>query len=116
MSRIASQSIYRIILSLAVGVVSVSGSASAQMTLDVADYATAPITGKFGGTGNASALARINFIRPEPRPQGRLFVNDLNGPLYILDPATRTFTKYLDLNGRSGASGIFKRFSYAIDL
>jgi glucose/sorbosone dehydrogenase len=109
-------SIYRSILILVLGVVCSSGTASAQMILDVADYAAAPMTGKFGGTGNASALARLNFIRPEPRPQGRLFVNDLNGPLYILDPSTRTFTKYLDLNGRSGAPGIFKRFSYAIDL
>jgi hypothetical protein len=91
-------------------------SASAQMTLDVADYAVAPITGSFQGRGNASALARLNFFRPEPGPNGRVFVNDLNGPLYILDPATRTLTKYLDLNGRDGAPGLFERFSYAIDL
>ena len=45
-----------------------------------------------------------------------MFVNDLNGPLYIVDAATRSFTKYLDLNGRGAGTGLFKRFSYAIDL
>jgi hypothetical protein len=91
-------------------------TAFAQMTLDVADYATAPITGAFDGRGNASALARLNFFRAEPGPDGRVFVNDLNGPLYILDPATHALTTYLDLNGRDGAPGLFARFSYAIDL
>jgi hypothetical protein len=91
-------------------------AASAQMTIDVGDYAAAPITGRFGASGNASALARLNFVRPEPGTSGRLFVNDLNGPLYIVDPVTHAFTKYLDLNGRDGEAGIFKRFSYAVDL
>ncbi|HWB29946.1 MAG TPA: PQQ-dependent sugar dehydrogenase [Vicinamibacterales bacterium] len=90
--------------------------ASAQIVLDVQDYAAAPITGKFGANGNASALARLNFVRPEPGSSGRWFANDLNGPLYIIDPVTHAFATYLDFNGRNGASGVFKRFSYAIDL
>jgi len=86
----------------------------APLTLTIADYATAPITGSFtGGTGNPGSLARLNVLRPEPGGSGRLFVNDLNGPLYILDPATKTFTTYLDFNGRDQARGLFDRLPFA---
>ncbi|HTV02060.1 MAG TPA: PQQ-dependent sugar dehydrogenase, partial [Luteitalea sp.] len=40
------------------------------------------------------------------------FVNDLNGPLYILDKQTRTFTVYLDFNGRDGRPGLFPKFTF----
>ncbi len=89
-------------------------SASAQMTLHVADYAAAPVTGSFsGGTGNPGSLARVNFLRPEPGPSGRLWVNDLNGPLYMLDPNTKSFTTYLNFNGRDGNPGLFDKFTFA---
>ena len=39
-------------------------------------------------------------------------MNDLNGPLYILDKKTKTFTTYLDFNGRSGHAGLFRRFAF----
>jgi hypothetical protein len=39
-------------------------------------------------------------------------VNDLNGPLYILDKQTRTFTTYLDFNGKEGRPGLFRRFIF----
>lgn len=66
-----------------------------------------PITGSPDGTGNnAGALARINFLREEPAPARRFFVNDLNGPLYILDRKTKQATSYLDFNGRE-RSGLF---------
>ena len=47
-------------------------------TFRIEDYATLPITGSFAGIGNASSLARVNFMRIEPGPQKRVFINDLN--------------------------------------
>jgi glucose/arabinose dehydrogenase len=71
-----------------------------------------PITGAVDGPGNsAGLLARINFLRQEPGGRNRFFVNDLNGPLYILDPATRKSTTYLDFNGLAANSGIFHRLA-----
>src|SRR5262249_29062352 len=82
----------------------------------ISDFAALPITGTVDGEGNnAGALARINTMRQEPSPAGRLFVADLNGPLYILDRATRAATKYLDLNGRA-RGGIFRRFTFETGL
>ena len=45
-------------------------------------------------------LARINVMREEPAPAGRFFVNDLTGPLYIVERNTRKAVLYLDFNGR----------------
>ena len=55
-------------------------------------------------------LARVNAIREEPGGADRLFVADMNGPLYILDKKTRQFTKYLDFDGRDDRPGLFHRF------
>ena len=52
-------------------------------------------------TNTRAQLARVNYLRDEPGGR-RFFVNDLNGPLYILDKQTKTFTKYLDFNGAGG--------------
>src|SRR5690349_18646778 len=94
--------------------VAAARQAPGRLTLTVADYAPAPVTGSFtGGTGNPGSLARINFMRPEPGTSGRLWVNDLNGPLYMLDPATKGFTTYLDFNGRDRAPGLFDRLPFA---
>jgi hypothetical protein len=83
------------------------------ITLEIKDYATAPITGLLDGKGQTDGmLARINSLREEPFGALRLWVNDLNGPLYILDRATKTFAKYLDFNGRDGHSGIFHKFAF----
>jgi hypothetical protein len=82
----------------------------------ISDFAPLPITGTADGEGNnAGALARINTMRQEPSPAGRLFVADLNGPLYILDGGTRAATTYLDLNGRA-RGGIFRRFTFETGL
>lgn len=86
--------------------------ASAQMVVELADFAEAPITGQFGGAANLWPLARINVMRPEPGRPNRLFVADLNGPLYILDRESKGFTTYLDLNGRDGNPGLFQRFTF----
>lgn len=56
-------------------------------------------------------VSRVNFMRDEPGGE-RFFVNDLNGPLYILDEETRTFTTYLDFNGHDGRPGLFSRFIF----
>ena len=79
--------------------------------LELSDYARMPITGDLGGENTRGELARVNFMRDEPGGQ-RFFVNDLNGPLYILDKQTRQFTTYLDFNGLSGRPGLFQRFTF----
>src|SRR5688572_273916 len=66
----------------------------------VEDYATVPLSGRTGAVNFANQLARINFMRSEPSavPQaaGRLFANDLNRNLYILDKSDKSFTSYLN--------------------
>jgi len=84
--------------------------AKAELALQIADFAALPITGSPDGTGNnAGSLARVNFLREEPAPTRRFFVNDLTGPLYILDRNTKTLTTYLDLNGRGTRQGLFDK-------
>src|SRR5262245_53414059 len=69
--------------------------ASAQMILDIADYATMPITGLLDGKANNEAmLARINGLREEPGGATRFFVYDMNGAVYILDKQTKKTTTY----------------------
>ena len=72
-----------------------------------------PVTGAVDGPGNsAGLLARINFLREEPGGgRRRLFVNDLNGPLYILDKETKKTSTYLDWNGLAGKRGLFHRLA-----
>jgi hypothetical protein len=91
----------------------VCGFASPELTIEIKDYAVMPITGAVDGPGNsAGLLARINFLRDEPGGgRRRLFVNDLNGPLYILDTATKKAATYLDFNGLRGKPGIFHRLA-----
>jgi hypothetical protein len=86
---------------VAVTLASWLSSAAQQLTIQVKDYAAMPITDAASGIGgNSVYLSRVNFLREEPGgKRGRLFVNDLNGPLYILDKKTKAFTTYLNLNG-----------------
>ncbi len=79
--------------------------------LELADYVQMPITADNTDTSTRAELARVNFLRDEPGGR-RFFVNDLNGPLYILDKQTRQFTKYLDFNGLEGRPGLFRRFTF----
>ena len=84
--------------------------AAAQLTIEIQDYVTMPITGLVDGTGsNDSLLARVNTLREEPGGGNRFFITDINGPVYILDKGTKTFTKYLDFNGRGGRPGLFHK-------
>jgi hypothetical protein len=85
-------------------------SAAQDLALQISDFAALPITGSPEGAGNnAGSLARINGLREEPGPARRLFVNDLTGPLYILDRTTKKTTTYLDLNGSGSRSGVFDK-------
>ncbi len=86
--------------------------ASAELTIQVREYAAMPVTGAVNGPGNsAGLLARINFLRQEPGGKKRIFVNDLNGPLYVIDPQSKKATTYLDWNGLAGRPGIFHRLA-----
>src|SRR5688572_28584068 len=89
----------------------VAGAAeTSPITLELRDYVALPITGKTDGTGQVDGmLARVNSIREEPGGADRLFVTDMNGPIYILDRKTRALTTYLDFNGSGDRPGIFDR-------
>ncbi len=107
-------------LLLFVGIVlSAASSVHADLTLRIADYAVAPKTGALGtladpiSFANSVYLARINFMTEEPAGgRNRFFVNDLNGPLYVLDQTTKSFTQYLDFNGKSGRPGMFNNYVF----
>jgi hypothetical protein len=59
-------------------------------------------------------LARVTSMREEPGGRRRFFLNDLNGPLYILDKSTKKLTTYLDFNGRDGRPGIFGKLAWEV--
>jgi hypothetical protein len=85
-------------------------------TLRVEDYATMPLTGATtfpAPTANPSYLARVNFLADDPVNSNRMFVNDLNGPLYMLDKTTKQFTQYVNLNGTGASPGLFDRLYFA---
>jgi hypothetical protein len=92
-----------------------SGAAPpAPLALEITDYLALPITGKLEGTGQTDGmLARINAFRDEPGATGRTFLVDLNGPVYILDKASKGLTTYLDFNGRS-RKGLFRKLAYEV--
>ena len=86
---------------------------SPRLTLTVTDYVEMPVTGLIDGKGQTNGmLARVNALREEPGGAARFFVVDLNGPLYILDKATRTLTTYLDFNGRDDRPGLFHKLAF----
>src|SRR5260221_12723514 len=62
-----------------------------------------------------AAGSRVNFLRAAPGGR-RFFVNVLNGPLYILDKQTKTFTTYLNFNGAGGRPGLFQKFTFERNL
>jgi hypothetical protein len=106
------------ILRLAVSAAVVAASAavvavpplSPPLTLELKDFVMLPITGNIEGAGQVDGmLARVNSIREEPGAAGRLFITDMNGPIYILDKKTRALKTYLDFNGSGDRAGIFDR-------
>src|SRR5262249_10592304 len=89
-----------------------SGEAAPPPTLEVEDFVETPMTGRTDGKGsNEVLLSRVNSIREEIGGSRRLFISDLNGPLYILDKATTNLSAYLDSNGANGKKGIFRRLT-----
>ena len=97
--------------SLAVSVLCVQ-AASAQATLQLRDFVVMPMTGLIDGKGsNELLLSRVNTLREETGGAKRLFISDLNGPLYIVDKDTMKFTVYLNFNGNEGKTGIFRKLA-----
>ena len=60
-----------------------------RLALELQDYAALPVTADNTNTNTRAQLARVNYMRDEPSGR-RFFVNDLNGPLYILDKQKKT--------------------------
>src|SRR5439155_20292602 len=58
--------------------------AASQAIVNVEDFLVMPITGSIDGkASNEVLLSRVNTLREEAGGAGRLFISDLNGPLYI---------------------------------
>jgi hypothetical protein len=104
------------LLALGLAIVIVTPAAAELTTLRVEDYATVPRTGVTSfpaPSANTAYLARVNFMTDDPVDSSRFFVNDLNGPMYILDKGTRQFTEYLNFNGTDRSSGLFDRLYFS---
>jgi hypothetical protein len=83
------------------------------LILEIRDYVQLPITGKVDSRANMeSMLARVNGLHEEPGGANRLFIHDLNGPLYIVAKDTKKLTTYLNFNGRNGNPGLFRKLFY----
>jgi len=83
--------------------------------IEIRDVAELPVTGRIDGEGQVNGmLARVNTIRDEPGATGRLFLADMNGPIYIFDKNTRALVTYLDFNGRDDRPGLFDRLLYEV--
>jgi autotransporter-associated beta strand protein len=71
--------------------------AAGGITVRLSDAFTAPKSSLTAG----AQVARINFLRSEPvesLADRRLFVNDMNGSLSVVDRSTGAFTRYLDFD------------------
>ncbi len=103
--------VFTVALAAAVTVRALAVQPESRLQLQFEDYAPLPITGELDGQNTRGQLARVNVLHDEPGGR-RFFVNDLNGPLYILDKQTKTFTVYLDFNGLGGRPGLFPKFTF----
>ena len=79
-----------------------------ERTLEVADYVELPVTGDMTPDRVSGVLARGSIMRDEPGGR-RFFVNDLNGPLYILNKQTKQLTPYLTFS-----TALFPKFTAAM--
>lgn len=84
-----------------------------ERTLELADYFEMPVTGNGSADRVSGVLARGSILRDEPGGGQRFFINDLTGPLYILDKQTRQLTTYLNFNGTGDGPGLFPKFTAA---
>lgn len=71
-------------------------SPAAQLTLELADYFPMPITGDMSADRVSGVLARGSILTEDPAGGQRFFINDLTGPLYILNKQTKQLTTYLN--------------------
>ena len=101
-----------IVISAGAAILATSLTAQTPASLIIQDFVTLPLTGSPTASGNPGSLARVSFMREEPGDSGRLFISDLNGPLYIFDRKTKVLTTYLDFNGRGEKTGLFERLPY----
>jgi hypothetical protein len=101
-----------LLIALAVASLTASQAAAQLTTLRVEDYAELPQTGIIGGGANQGYMARVNFMAQDPTNANRMWVNDLQGPLYMLDRETREFNQYLNFNGTGSNPGLFDRFYF----
>ncbi len=92
-----------------------AGARSQDLTIQIKDFVQMPITGDAESKGsNSSVLARESYFREEPGGnKQRLFITDLNGPLYILDKKTKQITTYLNFNGANDQPGLFHKLTVA---
>jgi mono/diheme cytochrome c family protein len=79
-----------------------------ERALEVADYVELPVTGDMTPDRVSGVLARGSIMRDEPGGR-RFFVNDLNGPLYILNKQTKQLTPYLTFS-----TALFPKFTAAM--
>ena len=82
-------------------------------TLELADYFEMPVTGDGSADRVSGVLARGSILRDEPGGGQRFFINDLTGPLYILNKQTKQLTTYLNFNGTGDGPGLFPKFTAA---
>ena len=86
---------------------------STEPMLELTDYVELPITGDTSADRVSGALARGSILRDEPGGR-RFFVNDLTGPLYILNKQTKQLTPYLNFDGAGDRAGLFPKFTAAL--
>ena len=72
---------------------------TSEITLELEDYFEMPITGDMSTDRVSGVLARGSIMIDEPGDKQRFFLNDLTGPLYILDKQTKELTTYLNFAG-----------------
>ena len=110
-TRVTSAFIVSCLVSMSYGSLR-SAAQSAVASIELEDFLVMPITGKVDGTGsNELLLSRVNTLREEVGGAKRVFISDLNGPLYIVDKDTRKLALYLDFNGTAGKKGLFHRLT-----
>ena len=83
-----------------------------ERTLELADFLELPITGDMSADRVSGVLARGSILRDEPGGR-RFFVNDMTGPLYILNKQTKQLTPYLHFDGAGDRAGLFPKFTAA---
>ncbi|RPD47259.1 PQQ-dependent sugar dehydrogenase [Paracnuella aquatica] len=88
-------------------------SKNTERTLELADYLEMPITGDMSADRVSGVLARGSIMLDEPGGR-RTFINDLTGPLYILDKKTKQLTTYLNFDGSADRPGVFPKFTAAM--